>query len=58
MSCAIYSFVQRVSPLLVPKRNGRFLAPGSFYIPFSERFDEESNRRPSPHPETPKFLGK
>ncbi|CUT99199.1 conserved hypothetical protein [Echinococcus multilocularis] len=34
---------------------GRFLSPGSYYIPFSERFDEEGNRRPPPHPETPKF---
>ncbi len=39
-------------------RGGRFLAPGAFYVPFSERFDEESNRRPPPHPETPKFRGK
>uniref|UniRef100_A0A0X3PLY0 CDGSH iron-sulfur domain-containing protein 3 n=1 Tax=Schistocephalus solidus TaxID=70667 RepID=A0A0X3PLY0_SCHSO len=41
--------------LNLPVRGGRYIAPGQFYTPFSERFDEESNRRPLPHPETPKF---
>ncbi|KAM7536389.1 hypothetical protein Aperf_G00000082050 [Anoplocephala perfoliata] len=49
------SLTSRISPILMPSRDGRFMAPGSFHIPFSERFDEEGNRRPPPHPETPKF---
>ncbi|VDM34314.1 unnamed protein product [Hydatigera taeniaeformis] len=51
------SLSQKLLLPVLSTRGGRFLAPGSYYIPFSERFDEEGNRRPSPHPETPKFRG-
>lgn len=52
-----FSLNYRLSSIQIPIRTGRFMRPGSFYVPFSERFDEESNRRPPPHPETPKFRG-
>ncbi|CAL8088122.1 unnamed protein product [Calicophoron daubneyi] len=44
-----------VSPLLVPNCSGRYMPPGSLYRPFHERFDEDGERRPLPHPETPRF---
>ncbi|VDN98932.1 unnamed protein product [Rodentolepis nana] len=50
-----FSLNHRLSSIRIPIRTGRFMRPGSFYVPFSERFDEESNVRPLPHPETPKF---
>lgn len=57
MLSAQSSSLRRLLLPVTSTRGGRFLAPGSYYIPFSERFDEEGNRRPPPHPETPKFRG-
>ena len=58
MKIANYFSLQRIPPVIMSVRTGRFLAPGAYPIPFSKRFDEEGNRRPPPHPETPKFRGK
>ncbi|CAH8586209.1 unnamed protein product [Schistosoma turkestanicum] len=43
------------SCILLPKCGGRYLPPGALYRPHTERFDENCERRPLPHPETPRF---
>ncbi|BHF73278.1 2 iron, 2 sulfur cluster binding [Sparganum proliferum] len=55
LSRVLHLCFSRKNVLNLPVRGGRYIAPGQFYVPFSERFDEEGNRRPLPHPETPKF---
>ncbi|VDD80419.1 unnamed protein product [Mesocestoides corti] len=57
MITASVELTRIVSSLTIPVRCGRFLAPGSYHVPFSERFDEEGNHE-LPPPTGPKIADK
>lgn len=43
---------------IIPSCSGRYLPPGSLYVPYNERFDENCEPLPLTHPETPRCTGK
>lgn len=45
------------SCFFLPQCGGRYFPPGTLYRPHHERFDENCERKPLPHPETPRFQG-
>ncbi|CAH8644875.1 unnamed protein product [Heterobilharzia americana] len=52
----ICSLLLRIrSCIIVPQCSGRYLPPGTLHRPYHERFDENCERRPLPHPETSRF---
>ncbi|TGZ52500.1 hypothetical protein CRM22_010612 [Opisthorchis felineus] len=43
--------------LLIPHCSGRYMPPGTLFRQHHERFDENCEPLPRPHPETPRFRG-